>query len=90
MQAAKQGTVIPLSTRQTRVILVDFFQAPANKTKIMIWPVVIAWFQGHGNIFCLLLGELSSLCLSLGFFLFCFAPHSSAQEKIVDIKEKKN
>lgn len=87
MQAAKQGTVIPLSTQQTRVILVDFFQAPANKAKIIIWPLVIAWFQGHGNIFCLLLGELSPLCLSLGFF---FAPHSSAQEKIVDIKEKKN
>lgn len=71
----------------------DFFQAPANKTKIIIWSVVIAWFQGHGNIFCLLLGELSSLCLSLGYFFFLFfffAPQSSAQEKIEDIIEKKN
>lgn len=89
MQAAEQGTVIPLSTQQTQVILMDFFQAPANKTKIMIWPVVIARFQDHGNIFCLLLGELYSLCLSLGFLGF-FAPHSSAQEKTVDIKEEMN
>lgn len=69
MQAAEQGTLIPLSTQQTRVILVDFFQAPAYNAKIIIWPLVIAWFQGHGNIFCLLLGELSSPCLSLGLFL---------------------